>query len=180
MGNVFLVGRIAVPQTGVMTSSQLLVQRFHSSGTQTSNTVTGNCGGTGFYIIPPAATIDAAGDLYIGGYHCTSGIALAEKWSNAGSRLWKTDATLSGGSILTRDIGFRSSGNTIAITGYAEAYSHSPSGQLLWTRKYTNDPANIVASGRIGTDDIVAGGRYYRPTGGVFHVLARLRLPAEP
>jgi hypothetical protein len=179
MGNVFLVGRIAVPQTGVMTSSRLLVQRFDSSGTQTANTVTGTCGGTGFYIIAPAARVDAAGDLYIGGDSCTGQTALAEKWSNAGSRLWKTDVPLSGGAILTRDIDFRPSGNTIAITGYAEAYSHSPSGQHLWTRRYTNDSPTIVASGRIGTDDIIAGGRYYRPTG-VHQVLARLRLPAEP
>jgi hypothetical protein len=179
-GNVFLVGRIAVPQTGVMVSSQLLVQRFDASGTQTSNTVTGNCGGTGFYIIAPAARIDAAGELYVGGLHCTGQNALAEKWSNAGSRLWKTDVALTSGGILTRDIDFRSSGDTIAITGYAEAYSHSPSGQHLWTRRYTTEPVGIVASGRIGTDDLVAGGRYYPPAGGVAQVLARLRLPPAP
>jgi hypothetical protein len=37
----------------------------------------------------------------------------------------------------------------------------------------------IVASGRIGADDIVAGGKYYSPNGGT-QILARLRLPADP
>lgn len=179
MGNVFLVGSIDVPQTGVRTSSQLLVQRFNSAGTQLSNSVTGTCsGGAGFYIIARAATLDAAGNLYVGGGSCLLD-ALAEKWSNAGSRLWKSDVTLSGGNVLTRDIDFRASGNTIAIAGLGEAYSHSPAGQHLWTRRYTMASVTIVASGRIGADDIVAGGKYYSPNGGT-QILARLRLPADP
>jgi hypothetical protein len=177
---VFLVGSIDVPQSGVRTSSQLLVQRFNSAGTQLSNSVTGSCsGGAGLYIIARAATVDAAGNLYVGGQSCLLD-ALAEKWSNAGSRLWKADVTLSGGNILTRDIDFRPSGNTIAITGLGEAYSHTPAGQHLWTRRYTTSSVNIVASGRVGTDDIVAGGKWYRPTGDAAQILARLRLPAEP
>jgi hypothetical protein len=179
-GNVFLVGRADVPQTGTLTGSQLLVQRFDSTGTQTFSSVTGSCSATGLYIIAQAANVDAAGNVYVGGEYCTSITGLAEKWSSAGSRLWKTDVTLPGGAAGARDINFRSSGNTIVVASYAQAYSHSPSGQLLWSRRYTTSSVGIAASSRIGVDDVVAGGVYYVPSGGTRQILVRLRLPAEP
>jgi hypothetical protein len=181
MGNVFLVGRADIPQTGTLTGSQLLVQRFDSNGTQTFSSVSGSCSTTGLYIIAHAANIDAAGNVYVGGHYCMSVTGLAEKWSSSGSRLWKTDVTLPGGPDPgARDIDFRSSGNTIAIASYAQAYSHSPSGELLWSQRYTTSSVSIVASGRIGADDIVAGGRYFSPSTGTRQILVRLRLPAEP
>jgi len=180
-GNVFLVGRADIPQSGTMTSSRLLIQRFDPSGTRTFNSVTGSCPTSGQYIIAHAAAADAAGNLLVSGASCGLPVALTEKWSSAGSRLWKTDVPLSTATGSgAHDVDFRSNGNSVAVTGNAEVYSHSPSGELLWNRKYATSPVNIVASGLLGTGDLITGGYFYVPSGSTRQLLVRLRLPADP
>lgn len=183
-GNVFLTGSSMVFSKDGIIGSLLLIKKFDSAGGPLYTRIVGDCGNGGYgYINARGAITDAAGDLYITGSYCSTKTALMEKWSAAGVRLWKNDVPLVATAAGAAEVWLKSDGNVVSITANAQAWSHSPSGELLWDTVYPvlEGRATIHGFAMAGPDELIASGSWHAsdalPDQGV---LVKLRLPANP
>jgi hypothetical protein len=174
-GNAFMTGRIET--TGPYgTTSRLLVQKFSSTGAPLFTQVSGTCD-MGGYINAYGALVDAGGDLYVTGTSCRSG-TLMEKWSSGGSRLWKSDVPSL--TSLADELKIKSDGNVVGVSR-RWAWSHAPTGALLWNHEYGAASVDLTGFEMVSTDQVIASG--YWNLGGIGRdriLLVRLKLPPNP
>jgi hypothetical protein len=183
-GNVYLTGSITVFSGSDVVSSRLLVNRYTASGGLSYTQTTGTCPSDGLYVSAPGAVTDAAGAAYVTGSYCGITTALMEKWSTSGTRLWKQDVPLATSSAAGYELQVKADGNLIGITGNAQIYSHSPSGQVLYTRSYTTGRFSVGGGFDMAdADHLVAGGKWSFGSGSSSDhamVVFKLRLPPNP
>jgi len=180
-GNVYLTGAVTKFSGSDVVSSQLLVNRYTASGGLSYTQTTGTCA-DGLYINAHGVVTDAAGAAYVTGTYCGINTILMEKWSTSGTRLWKQDVPQTTTSPWAYELQVKADGNLIGITSNAQVYSHSPSGQLLYTRSYAT--GRLSVSGGFDMADanhLVAGGKWSFGTGTDHStVVFKLRLPPNP
>jgi len=182
-GNVYLTGNVTVFSGSDVVGSRLLVNRYTASGGLSYTQTAAACPSNGMYVVAPGVVTDAAGAAYVTGSYCGVTTVLMEKWSTSGTRLWKQDVPLLTGSApWAYELQIKADGNLIGITGSAQVYSHSPSGQLLYTRNYmTGRFSTSSGFDMADADHLVAGGKWSFGTG-TDHatVVFKLRLPPNP
>jgi hypothetical protein len=110
-----------------------------------------------------------------------------EKWSTDGTQLWKQDVPLDGVTPWATELQIKPDGNLIGCTAAAQVYSHTPSGTLLWTRRYAAQGLTLSMQGgfdMVGADHLVGGAQWVRGSSGAPEerpfILFKLRLPPNP